>query len=243
MPRYLKIALFGIFLIGTVHIIHRHGRWLWYPIVAKVLGKKSVADIYQEYGQAAEQRYVHHFTSNNIAYPPASLTIIALKSERRLEVWTTDEGKPCKILEYPLTGFSGKLGPKLKAGDFQIPEGLYELTDLNPNSSYHLSIKVGYPNGFDLEKAKSEGRVDLGGDIFIHGKSVTIGCIPIGDKAIEELFTLVYRVGLEHCSVIIAPYDMRNKKLLIQDSDIPWLSEKYARIRNAIAAYDLGIIH
>lgn len=86
-----------------------------------------------------------------------------------------------------MTGTSGTLGPKREEGDGQIPEGVYGVEDLNPNSLFHLSLKVSYPNAFDREMAKREGCGNLGGDIMVHGGSATVGCIPIGDDAIEEV--------------------------------------------------------
>lgn len=87
---------------------------------------------------------------------------------------------------------SGGPGPKLREGDLQVPEGVYRLTAFNPNSSYHLSLRVDYPNAEDRAAedravARSDRRTSLGGDIFIHGKAVSIGCLAIGDPGIEEL--------------------------------------------------------
>ena len=90
-----------------------------------------------------------------------------------------------------------------------MPEGVYRIEYLNPNSSYHLSMKVDYPNAYDPAMAKRDGRTRLGGDIFIHGKDVSIGCVALGDRAIEELFTLVAETGTERVKVIIAPNDLR----------------------------------
>ena len=78
-----------------------------------------------------------------------------------------------------------------------MPEGVYRIVALNPNSSYHLSMKLDYPTEFDLSKARAEGRTRPGSDIFIHGKAVSIGCVAVGDDAIEEIFVLV-REDAEH---------------------------------------------
>ena len=148
------------------------------------------------------------------------LRILVFKNERRLEVhapgWETPR-------VYPMTGFSGTLGPKLKEGDRQIPEGVYGIEYLNPNSGYYLSMKVSYPNDADRRRAKADGRTNLGGDIMIHGKNVTIGCVPIGDDAIEDVFYLVNAVGIKNVSVIIAPYDMRSgRKPELEKSPLQW---------------------
>ena len=151
------------------------------------------------------------------------LRILVFKNERRLEVHASGWKTP---RVYPMTGFSGTLGPKLKEGDGQIPEGVYGIEYLNPNSSYYLSMKVSYPNAADRRRAKADGRTNLGGDIMIHGKNVTIGCIPIGDDAIEDVFYLVNAVGIRNVSVIIAPYDMRSgRKPELEKKPLSWYPE------------------
>ena len=230
----LRIIIAVLCILAIAFVTYRHGRWLWHPVYLKITGKRSLSDVYDLYGKQAEVNLLTAFQVAGVSYPPESLIILALKEEMVLEVWGSFGNKMEKIREYPFTGFSGTLGPKLIRGDGQIPEGVYDLTFLNPNSSYHLSIQVGYPNIFDLKAAKQDGRTDLGGDIFIHGKSVTIGCIPIGDRAIEELFTLIYRVGLNNCRAVIAPCDMRKKNKKLSTVQPIWLKEKYTRIKSAV---------
>jgi murein L,D-transpeptidase YafK len=131
--------------------------------------------------------------------------LICIKEERKLELWIN--GAMAKT--YPMTAFSGGPGPKLREGDRQIPEGIYPAVHLNPNSAFHLSVKVGYPNAWDKAWAKEEKRERLGGDIFIHGEDVTIGCIPIGNRAIEEVFWAVYQAKPAHTRILISPVDFR----------------------------------
>lgn len=131
-----------------------------------------------------------------------------------------------------ITAASGKSGPKLREGDRQVPEGVYKLVGLNPNSSYHLSMKLNYPNEFDRYWANKEGRTNPGSDIFIHGKAVSIGCIAVGDDAIEELFYIVHKVGIEKVKVVISPRDPR-KNALAGNSDSPeWTEELYKNIES-----------
>ena len=111
----------------------------------------------------------------------------ALKYERVLELWVghNDNGSFKHLRDYRFTSFCGELGPKRYQGDQQIPEGVYYIDRFNPCSNYHLSMGINYPNESDrIRKTKP----DPGGDIFIHGNRVTIGCIPIGDSLIEELY-------------------------------------------------------
>lgn len=160
------------------------------------------------------------------------LRIFVFKTERTVELNAPGWDGP---LRYPMTGFSGKLGPKLAEGDRQIPEGVYGIEYLNPNSRFHLSLKVDYPNQDDKRWAKREGRENLGGDIMIHGKDATIGCVPIGDEAIEDVFYLVNAVGVKNVEVIIAPYDMRSgRQKRYENSSLPWYGELCAKIENAL---------
>ena len=160
------------------------------------------------------------------------LRILVFKNERRLEVHAPGWKAP---RVYPMTGFSGTLGPKLKEGDGQIPEGVYGIEYLNPNSSFYLSMKVSYPNDADRRRAKADGRTDLGGDIMIHGMNATVGCVPIGDDAIEDVFYLVNAVGIRNVSVVIAPYDMRDgRKPELEKSPLSWYPELCNQLAEAL---------
>ena len=162
------------------------------------------------------------------------LRILVFKNERSVEVYAPGWKKP-RI--YPMTAFSGTLGPKLREGDEQIPEGVYGIEYLNPNSSYYLSLKVSYPNASDRKRAKADGRTNLGGDIMIHGKAVTIGCVPVGDDAIEDIFYLAAAVGIKNVSVIVAPYDMRQgRKPELERSPLTWYPDLCREISTALDA-------
>lgn len=83
------------------------------------------------------------------------------------------------------------------------PEGVYVIEWLNPNSRYHLSMRVSYPNAWDRQEATRENRTQLGGDIMIHGSNASIGCLAMGDEAAEDLFILAARTGISHVDVIL----------------------------------------
>ncbi|MBN1257613.1 MAG: L,D-transpeptidase family protein [Planctomycetes bacterium] len=234
----IKVSILIICFLLCIALFYHYGRRFWYPCFLQIRGKYTLEEVSKKYGNDAEGRLASHFKKVEVNYPPSAITLIALKEERVLELWAELDNSMIFIKSYPFTGFSGELGPKLKSGDRQIPEGIYKITWLNPNSSYHLSIKINYPNRFDLEKAKEDGRTNLGGDIFIHGKSVTIGCIPIGDPAIEELFTLVQKIGNENAQVIIAPYDLRTIDRIYPENTVAWLPEKYDNIRQALILFN-----
>ena len=113
--------------------------------------------------------------------------IRAFKEEEMVELWGRNSIDTTFRLvdQYEFCSSSGQLGPKRRQGDYQIPEGFYFIDRFNPFSSFHLSLGINYPNRSDRILGDSG---NLGGDIFIHGACVTIGCIPITDDKIKELY-------------------------------------------------------
>ncbi len=135
------------------------------------------------------------FEAARIAYPPAQLYLRAFKGEAELEVWGGPAKQPLtRIVTYPICATSGGLGPKRARGDSQVPEGFYRVARFNPYSNFHLSLGIDYPNAADRILGH---RGALGGDIFIHGSCVTIGCIPIQDGPIEELYVVALDTRLK----------------------------------------------
>jgi murein L,D-transpeptidase YafK len=167
-----------------------------------------------------------------LAYPPRRLTLVGLKAERLLEVWGEDGAAWRQLRTYRILAASGGPGPKRREGDLQVPEGLYRLTNFNPNSSYHLSVRVDYPNTDDRAAARLENRRDLGGDIYIHGRTVSIGCLAIGDEAIEELYVLLADVGLAHSRALLAP----SAEPKAGAEQAQWVNELYARLQRELRA-------
>lgn len=192
---------------------------------------------------AAEARLADRFASRGIDYPPASVMLIALKSEARLELWAESQSGWKFVRSYLVQATSGRLGPKLRQGDHQVPEGIYRVRALNPRSRYHLALALDYPNAFDQARAREDGRARLGGDIMIHGDRVSDGCLPMGDEAIEELFALTARVGAENVSVIVSPMDLRRVGTAAAIARIPmppaWLAELYAEVAREMRQFPL----
>lgn len=198
--------------------------------------RRTVDDVIQQYGPFAAEQLKPHFRRAGVAYPPREVVLAAFKAERVLELWARDDGEFRLIREYPVLAASGTAGPKLRQGDKQVPEGIYRIEGLNPNSHYHLSMKLNYPNEFDGYHAEQDGRDNPGSDIFIHGKDVSVGCLAIGDAAIEELFVLVAQTGHDHVSVVIAPHDPRLVPLRADREWLPeWTPELYAAIDRELA--------
>jgi murein L,D-transpeptidase YafK len=111
------------------------------------------------------------------------------KANYALEAWVASpSGKYHLLRTYPFCDLSGGPGPKRMLGDGQVPEGFYRINRFNPASRFHLSLGIDYPNAVDRTRAAPS---PPGSDIFIHGNCVTVGCIPITDALIEELYLLV----------------------------------------------------
>lgn len=149
------------------------------------LKHSRVSDAYREKESTVE----NYFSAKNLKYRGFQLFIRAFKQEKDLEVWVKEAGKSNYELltTYDFCATSGMLGPKRREGDGQIPEGVYKINHFNPLSNYHLSLGINYPNKSDLYFADKR---HPGQAIYIHGNCVTIGCIPITDDKIKELFVL-----------------------------------------------------
>lgn len=134
------------------------------------------------------------------------------KEDKIVEVWLKPKGeKEFKLFKtYAICASSGELGPKRKQGDGQVPEGFYSVAIFNPYSSYHLSLGLNYPNASD----KIVGTGNLGGDIMIHGSCVTIGCMPLTDTYIKEVYILCVEArnnGQQTIPVHVFPTKMDEK--------------------------------
>jgi len=125
--------------------------------------------------------------AQNINVGMLEVYIRIFKEEEQVELWGRNSIDTAFRLvdKYEFCSSSGQLGPKRRQGDYQIPEGFYFIDRYNPFSSFHLSLGINYPNKSDRILGDSR---NPGGDIFIHGACVTIGCIPITDDKIKELY-------------------------------------------------------
>ncbi len=118
------------------------------------------------------------------------LYIIVDKLKQELSVFagtTLKVGLEKKVATFAFTAMSGTAGPKVRNNDGQIPEGFYYITHFNPDSKYHLSLRINYPNSCDLRRNST----DPGGDIYIHGGESSAGCIAIGNENMERLYVMV----------------------------------------------------
>ena len=141
-----------------------------------------VREAFERHEAAAKALFQEH----GVPYPPRQILLRAFKQERALELWARRDAGFVLIKTYPICATSGGPGPKRQEGDEQVPEGFYVISAFNPHSQFHLSLKVSYPNASD----RILGKKPLGGDVFVHGNCVTIGCMPITDPQIEELYVI-----------------------------------------------------
>jgi hypothetical protein len=207
-------------------------------VSSRVSKSATVQQRIEQYGPAVRTRMEPLLQKAGLNYPPARLTFIGLKEEKLLEVWAGNATGPMRLIKtYPIRAASGVAGPKLREGDRQVPEGIYAIELLNPNSSYHLSLRVNYPSAFDKARAREEGRTNLGGDIMIHGKAVSIGCLAMGDEAAEDLFILAALTGIKNIQVLLCPCDLRTKNFAPPAQAPQWTGTVYADLKKALAVY------
>jgi murein L,D-transpeptidase YafK len=156
-----------------------------------------------------------YFESKKLGYQGYHLFLRGFKKERQLEIWIKETGSDTFTLlhTYSFCTTSGTLGPKRKEGDLQIPEGIYHINHFNPQSNFYLSLGINYPNASD--KILSD-KQRPGGSIYIHGNCVTIGCIPITDDKIKELYIMAVEArnsGQQKIPVHIFPTRLTDEAL------------------------------
>ncbi|HEX6067047.1 MAG TPA: L,D-transpeptidase family protein [Longimicrobiales bacterium] len=172
----------------------------------------------------AERSIKRLYRERGIRYPAAEVYVRVFKTERTMEVWVRGQDRDrFELLKaYRICAMAGGVGPKKRRGDQQVPEGFYNISTFNPTSSYHLSLRIDYPNQRD-EAANSRG-LDLGGDIYIHGGCRSEGCLAITDDGIDELYWIALTargMGQRQIPVHIFParfgpsWDSRPRKGLV----------------------------
>lgn len=129
------------------------------------------------------------FEDKKLVWPAKYVYIRSFKYDSQLEIWVkNDKKEQYKLFKtYKVCALAGTLGPKRLEGDYQVPEGFYYINEFNPNSQYHLSLGLNYPNISDRILSDA---IRPGGSIYIHGSCVTVGCIPLTDPIIEEVYTI-----------------------------------------------------
>lgn len=143
------------------------------------------------------------------------LYIAAYKSEGLVELWLKNTAdKQYRLFKtYSICASSGILGPKVQENDRQVPEGFYYINAFNPSSNFHLSLRLNYPNAVDLARS---GNRKPGSDIYIHGSCVTVGCLPLTDPKIKEVYVLAVEAkngGQPQIPVAVFPFRMNKSNL------------------------------
>ncbi|HWB92368.1 MAG TPA: L,D-transpeptidase family protein [Puia sp.] len=159
-----------------------------------------------------EDTLMKQFKEKGLVWPARFVYIRSFKCDSQLEVWvkSSEKEKYSLFKTYKICALAGTLGPKRMQGDYQVPEGFYYINEFKPNSEYHLSLGLNYPNASDRMLSDS---TQPGGDIYIHGSCVTTGCIPITDSQIEELYTIcayAKALGEDFIPVHIFPVNFNN---------------------------------
>jgi murein L,D-transpeptidase YafK len=170
----------------------------------------KVSDVFRR----KEDTLKKQFAARKIQWPAKHIYLRSFKYDSELEVWVKNspEEEYQLFKTYKVCALAGTLGPKRIEGDYQVPEGFYYINEFRPNSSYHLSLGLNYPNVADRILADS---MQPGGDIYIHGSCVTQGCIPITNPQIEELYILTSHargMGQDFIPVHIYPVRFTNPK-------------------------------
>ena len=197
--------LISFLLVGTVAIAQPSfiDFQKTYPRVASALRIK-------------EDMLKSEFIAAGLQWPAKQMYIRSFKYDSQLEVWVRNSNEePYKLFKtYRVCALAGGMGPKRMEGDYQVPEGFYYINEFNPKSNYHLSLGLNYPNPSDRVLSDS---VRPRGEIFIHGSCITVGCIPLQNPQIEELYILAALAknnGQDFIPVHIFPIRFNNKKSL-----------------------------
>jgi murein L,D-transpeptidase YafK len=179
--------------------------------------------------------------ASSLGLENVNLLLVSYKAEAELELYAKAKDKKVyiKIATYSICSSSGKLGPKRRQGDNQVPEGFYYIDRYNPSSSYYLSLGLNYPNLSDKRKNKA---ADLGGDIFIHGECVTIGCMPMTNDKIKEIYLYAINArnsGQLKIPVYVFPFRFTEENLRLYKEKYLGNSELLNFWANLKTGYDL----
>ncbi len=170
----------------------------------------KIADVFKR----GEDSLKKEFKAKQISWPPKAIYVRSFKYDRLMEIWVKGEdNERFRFLKsYKVCMQSGTMGPKRMEGDYQVPEGFYYINEFNPNSNYHLSLGLNYPNASDHILSDPH---QPGSEIYIHGNCVSTGCMAITDIPIEELYimaTYAKAYGQDFIPVHVFPVKYNVKK-------------------------------
>lgn len=185
---------------------------------------------------AREDSLQKEFKEKGLEWPVKYMFIRSFKYDGQLEIWVkSHEKQKYKLFKtYKVCLLSGAMGPKRMQGDFQVPEGFYYITEFNPHSAYHLALGLNYPNASDKILSDS---MRPGDGIYIHGSCVSVGCIPVTDSDIEEIYLIASSAkmsGQDFIPVHIFPVRYNRKKSYEY-------FENYTRNNPSLARFELQL--
>ncbi|MFZ1107193.1 MAG: L,D-transpeptidase family protein [Rhodomicrobium sp.] len=165
----------------------------------------------------------------------APIFVRIYKEESELEVWKLKDGRFQHLRTYPICAWSGDLGPKLRVGDRQAPEGFYTVgpAQMNPSSQYHLAFNIGFPNAYDSANGHT------GSAIMVHGDCKSVGCFAMTDARIEEIYALAraaFAGGQKYFHVHIMPFRMTAANMA-SHRDSPW-HQFWARLKEGSDSFE-----
>lgn len=178
------------------------------PTSSHTADEDRVQTALQDKGKSMQQHLaLHQLDSTNLL-----LLFVAYKDIDRLDVFakSTRDTAYKRIQQYKICARSGQLGPKKAEGDKQVPEGFYHINRFNPKSKFYLSLGLNYPNAYDRAQQYT------GSDIFIHGKWETVGCLPMTDELMKEIYLYALwakESGQEKIPVYIFPFEMTDENM------------------------------
>ncbi len=184
-----------------------------YEDVTKFLGRLAPS-------WAGDQKSVDALLAEKGMRMNAPIFIRIYKEEFELEIWKLKDGRFQHFRTYPICAWSGGLGPKLRLGDKQTPEGFYTVGhgQMNPNSHYHLAFNLGFPNAYN----SANGRT--GSAVMVHGDCKSAGCFAMTDARIEEIYALARKAfdgGQSYFHVHVMPFRMTAANMA-SHQDSPW---------------------
>lgn len=154
------------------------------------------------------------FARAGLTWPAHEVYIRSFKYDSQLEVWVrNNDSDPFTLFKtYNVCVMAGSIGPKRIEGDYQVPEGFYYISQFNPRSEYHLSLKLDYPNESDNILSDP---TKPGDGIYIHGNCVSVGCIPLQNDQIDEVYLIASAARLNgeaYVPVHVFPIRFNNPK-------------------------------
>lgn len=211
-PVAFRVAIGLAILLALGSALHMTARSTVTP------SEKSVAGAPQSFDRTLLVADLEH--AGFVLGDPAHVRIF--KRERQLELWLSgaaDNGRFRRFRDYDICNYSGELGPKLREGDRQAPEGFYRvaLRQLNPNSRHHLSFNLGFPNAYDRQLDRT------GSALMVHGGCSSVGCYAIGDEHVDEVYAVVeaaLRAGQAAVDVHAFPFRLTDVALAAEAGHI-----------------------